>query len=512
MNRVHASFLSVFIFCGVPLAAETIDHDVLTEIRQEGIDRSEIMDILSYLTDVSGPRLTGSPGLARATEWARSRLEEWGLQNVRVEPWGDFGRGWSAAGYSVELLAPYYMRLIAYPEAWTSGTNGRLIGVPVRVRIENEADFEEYRGKLKGEIILLGSNPEPQRGFEPDSIRFDEERLEEIARAPLTGRTVSDERRREFRRQRDLREKMRQFLRDEEVGAVLQAGRGRHGTVVVTGGGAHRIDEEPGIPSFRMALEHFGLLARLLDKGVEPQIAVESIVSFHEDDLQGYNLLAELPGIDERIADEVVMMGAHIDSWHASTGATDNAAGCAVVLEAVRILQAIDARPRRTIRIGLWTGEEQGLFGSRAYVRKEFGSAEDGFTPAHERFSAYFNLDNGTGRIRGLYLQGNAAVRPIFESFIRPIRDLSVSTISIRNSGSTDHVSFDSIGLPGFQFIQDPVAYRSRTHHSNMDLFEHVVEEDLRQAAVVLAYLVYSTAMRDQKLPRKPPPRPREAE
>ncbi len=512
MNRLHAHVLSILLLSGPVLAAETIDHDVLTEIRQEGIDRSEVKEILSYLTDVSGPRLTGSPGLARATEWARSRLEDWGMRNVQVEPWGDFGRGWSAEGYSVELLAPYYMRLIAYPEAWTSGTGGRLIGTPLRVRIEDEADFEEYQGKLKGKIILLGSDPELPRGFEPDSARFDERELEEIARAPLTGRRVSDERRREFRRQRELREKLRQFLRDEEVGAVLQAGRGRHGTLVVTGGGSHRVDEEPGIPSFRMAPEHFGLLTRLLEKDVEHQVAVESSVLFHEDDLQGYNLLAEIPGADERIGDEVVMMGAHIDSWHASTGATDNAAGSAVVLEAARILQTIGARPRRTIRIGLWSGEEQGLFGSREYVRKVFGTAEEGFTPAHDRFSAYFNMDNGTGRLRGIYLQGNAAARPIFESFIRPIHDLGVTTLTIRNTGGTDHVSFDSVGLPGFQFIQDPVAYRSRTHHTNMDLFEHVEEEDLRQAAVVLAYLVYSTAMRDERLPRKPAPRTRERE
>jgi Zn-dependent M28 family amino/carboxypeptidase len=306
-----------------------------------------------------------------------------------------------------------------------------------------------------------------------------------------------------------MQEKMMKLLREEGTAVLLEPSRGEHGTLFVGGGGSRSMGSDPALPSLVVAIEHYSRIARLLEKGLPVKLEINIQNRFYEDDSLGYNVVAEIPGTDKKLKDEVVMLGGHLDSWHAGTGATDNAAGCAVAMEAVRILKAIGVQPRRTIRIALWSGEEQGLLGSRGYAQKHFGDRGTmRLKPEHEKFSAYFNLDNGTGKIRGVYLQGNDAVRPIFEAWLKPFHDLGANTLTIRNTGGTDHLSFDAVGLPGFQFIQDRIDYDTRTHHTNMDVYDHALDGDLIQASVIMASFVYHTAMRDEKLPRKPLPKP----
>jgi carboxypeptidase Q len=510
MKRLFVAPLVLLFFVQPAPAPDEIELQLLSQLRREGLENSEISGTVSYLTDVVGPRLTGSPNLRRGFEWAKGRLEHWGLENIRLEPWEDFGRGWEMRKCRVEMVEPYYAPLIAYPPAWTRGLDGPLEGVPIRLRAADESEWEAHRGKLRGAIVMVGEAPEVGPRFEPEATRYGDEALEEIQRQRI-GPGPGEERRREFRARREQRRKLREFLGEEGVGVIVETGRGSGGTVIVTGGGSHRSDESLGPPTVVLAPEHFGRILRILDQGVDARLRIELETAVFEDQATQYNLLADIPGSDPEAAGEIVMLGAHIDSWHVGTGATDNAAGSSVVMEAVRLLRALDARPRRTIRLALWSGEEQGLLGSRAYVRRFLGDPETGeFTDKHGRLSAYFNLDNGTGRIRGVYLQGNDAVRPFFRRILEPLRDLGVTTISIRDTGGTDHLPFDAVGIPAFQFIQDPVAYGTSTHHGNMDLFEHVVEEDLRQAAVVMAWVVHSAAVADEPLPRKPwVPRPR---
>lgn len=491
-------------------AEEAVDLEAVVLIKKEGFENSRIAETLTYLTDVHGPRLTGSPGLTAAGEWSRERLREWGLSNPRLEAWGTFGKGWSLERFSIEMIAPQYSPLIAYPKAWTAGTPGPVVGEPVLAEIRTEEDFDKFRGKLKGAIVLTrpARQIEPRR--EPDTVRYDGEGLARLVEAPAPAVRPPDRpRAEELRARRRFLEKVGRFFRDEGVAVLLEPSRGEHGTLFVGSGGSPRADAEPGLPAVVVAAEHYNRIVRILERETPVELSVDIRTRFHEDDLQGYNVMAEILGTDEQLKDELVMLGAHLDSWHAGTGATDNAAGSAVVLEAARILKAAGLRPRRTIRVALWTGEEQGLLGSRAYVERHFAERETmELRPDHERFSAYFNLDNGTGKIRGIYLQSNDAVRPIFEAYLRPFHDLGATEVSIRNTGGTDHVAFDAVGLPGFQFIQDPMAYRNRTHHTNMDTYDHLSPGDLMQAAVVMASFVYHTAMRDEKLPRKPLPRP----
>lgn len=511
MKRYAVSAVALLALSPFFLANEAIDLGVVSRIRDEGITRSHLDEILSYLTDVSGPRLTNSTGYMKAARWARDRLESWGLENAQLEPWGEFGRGWELEKFTVELTEPYYFPLIAYPKAWTESTSGTIKGSPVRVNIASEEDFDQYRGKLNGAIVLRNDERPIEVGFEADAERYTADSLHELSRAPLAaGRRFSEERVKEYRARRELNKKIDAFLKQEGAAVQLEASRGSHGTVFVGRGGSFRKDEELGIPSFGMSAEHYNLLLRLLKKDdIEVEVAINLQARTLQRDLQGYNVVAEMPGKDELIGDQIVMLGGHLDSWHSATGATDNAAGVAVAMEAVRILRTLGVEPRRTIRIALWGGEEQGLLGSRAYVKNHFGDLqENGLKDAHSLLSAYYNLDNGTGRIRGIYLQGNLAARPIFADILAPLSDLGASTITVRNTGGTDHLAFDEVGLPGFQFIQDPVAYSSRTHHSNMDLYDHALLEDLRQAAVILAAFVYQTAMRDEMIPRKPLPKP----
>ncbi len=512
MKRTRLFLAMTVALCLSPhgYSQEAVDLQMISKIKLEGFENSQISETMSYLTDVHGPRLTNSPNYWAASQWCVDKLTEWGLTNAQLESWGVFGRGWAVERFTIVATAPQFMSIIAYPKAWTPGTNGMVTGAPVLVEIKSEEDMEKYRGKLAGAIIMAGEPREAETHFEADARRYSEEELAKLLAAPAPGERESwVERRAEFRSRRALQEKLIKFFREEGVAVVLEPSEREHGTIRVHRGGSHKTGAEAGVPALTVAVEHYARIARLLEKNIPVQLEINIQTKFFEDDSLGYNVIAEIPGVDKKLKNEIVMLGGHLDSWHSGTGATDNAAGCAVALEAVRILKAVDAKPRRTIRIALWGGEEQGLLGSHGYVKNHFGDrATMALKPDHANFSAYFNLDNGTGKIRGIYLQGNDAVRPIFEAYFKPFHDLGAATVTIRNTGGTDHLAFDAVGLPGFQFIQDPIDYGTRTHHTNMDVFDHIQKGDLMQAAVIMASFVYHTAMREEKLPRKPLPEP----
>ncbi|MFO7922231.1 MAG: M20/M25/M40 family metallo-hydrolase [Bacteroidales bacterium] len=484
--------------------AEPVDLDMVHRIRQEGLKNSQIRDISFHLTDVIGPRLSGSTGLSNAYRWTSTQMEEWGLSNVQVAPWGEFGKGWENERFYIAMTKPYYQHLVAVPRAWTRGTDTLVVATPVLVNIQGEDDFDRYRGTLNGKVVVTPVSSEPELSFLPMASRWEDDDLEQLSqypeiRSPAYGqpeREVSD-----WFAQRALNQKIIRFFEEEGVLAMLNPS-GTFGTVRSHGRG-YGTDVEPGMPLVDMTFEHYGRIVRLLEAGIEVELELDIRNRFLYDDLKGYNVLAEIPGTDTDLKDEVVIIGGHLDSWHAGTGGNDNASGIAVMMEVIRILKKIGVEPRRTIRIALWGAEEQGLHGSRNYVREHyFDPADGGKKPAHEKFSAYYNVDNGSGRIRGIYLQENDALRPIFEAWLEPLADLGVSTITLRHTGSTDHVAFDAAGLPAFQFIQDRLDY-GRGYHTNMDTFERMQLGDMMQAATVVAVLVYHTAMRDEKLPRK---------
>ncbi len=504
---------------------ETVDLDTITSIRQEGFHNSKVMDTLSELTDRIGPRLTGSPNMKRANDWTREQLEKWGLANAHLESYGPFGRGWSEESVFVRMVSPDVAMLIAQPEAWTPSTPGMLRGRVVRAKLERKEDFEKYRGKLAGQIVLLGEMREVKPHEEVEMQRYDDKRLEQVYLYQAAMRRGYERpSREEMVRRLQFRKDLVKFLTDEKVAAVIKPSSGDGGTIFVQGTQAYKKDEPLGVPSLVMSIEHYGRIMRLMDRDVPVELEVEVKTKFYDDDPMAYNTVAEIPGTDKK--DEIVMLGGHLDSWHTGTGATDNGCGVAVAMEAVRILKSLGVKPRRTIRIALWSGEEEGLLGSKAYVAQHIGerqpppnqSPSEAALPSYMRretgpvvtkaewgkVSAYFNLDNGSGKIRGIYTQENASVRPIFESWLEPFRDLGAGTVTMRMTGGTDHLSFDAVGVPGFQFIQDPLEYGSRTHHSNMDVYERAQKDDLMEAAVIMASFVYNAAMRDQMMPRKP--------
>ena len=491
-----------------PVATEAVDSAAVARIMDEGFNRSRVMEISSYLTDVYGARLTGSPALKSAAQYAVKSLGQWGLANARLEPWGPFGRGWENLSTSATVVAPTRYAVIAYPNAWTPGTPAPTTAEVVMAPMDSEADFAQYRGKLKGKIVMSARVPEVKALFEPLASRYTQHELDSLA-APESPRDSARAGRAGGGSRAALRafeEKRRAFLATEGVVALLlPSSRASGGTVFAQGTGGSRDRKNPArLPHLTLAAEHYGRIARTLEKGVPVRMQLDVRNRFLDADSMAFNVVAEIPGTDPRLKDEVVMLGAHFDSWHTGTGATDNAAGSAVMMEAVRILQAAGLKPRRTVRIALWTGEEQGLLGSRAYVRQHFADTASGsLKPEHAKLSAYFNVDNGTGKIRGVYQQGNAAVGPIFQAWMAPFRSRGMTTLTMRNTSGTDHLSFDRVGLPGFQFIQDEVEYGTRTHHSNMDTYERLQPDDMRHNAVVVATFVYLAAMRDEMLPRK---------
>jgi carboxypeptidase Q len=525
MKRLISTILLFALIFAFPVhAQEPVDHNVIARIKQEGFQHSQIMETIFYLTDVHGPRLRGSPNYKAAAEWAVKTMTAWGLSNAQLEPGGYPGRGWTVNKFNVELTAPQYQHLIAYPLAWSPATQGTVAGQPVIVELNSPADFAKYRGKLRGAIVLLGKPSEkPSAHFEAAAKRFTDEELKrgEQALHPaekiLTGYEGPNYAQSERSRREGLarRATFSKFFVDEGVAALLRPSPLDSTNLLATDAGGFDMNApnyklpvpELAVPSFVVAREHYGRIYRLLEHNLPVKLEINLQVTIHNAG-PGYNVVAELPGVDPKLKDELVMLGGHFDSWHAGTGATDNAAGSAIMMEALRILKAIGVKPRRTIRLALWDGEEGGHLGSITYVKNHFGDpATMQLKPAHAKLAGYFNLDNGTGKIRGVYLQGNEAVRPIFESWLQPFHYLGATTLVIQSVGGTDHLDFDHVGLPGFQFIQDPIDYETRTHHTNLDVYESILPDDLKQAAVIAASFVYHTAMRDEKLPRKPLPK-----
>jgi carboxypeptidase Q len=511
-----ALFAAIF---ALPLAAQwqsgdKVDLDAVYRIKDEGLQRSKVMETTSYLTDVYGPRLTGSPNIKEAADWAQKTLKDWGLVNVHLEPF-PFGRGWQNHRFVAMAVTPRAYPIIGFPKAWTPGTSGPVTGEAVLAVIQAERDFDTWRGKLQGRFVLTAPMRTVAARFDPLGRRFGDTDLTDLSKQPpAAGRGrggpppgAAGPNPQEFAKKRA------QFFVDEKVAALLEpSGNGDGGTFFVQAApNVTRDPKEPlQAPQVVLSVEQYGRILRTLEKKVPVTLQMDIDNRFYDDDLNAFNIVAEVPGTDK--ADETVMIGAHFDSWHAGTGATDNAAGSAVMMEAARILKTTGLRLRRTVRLALWGGEEEGLLGSAAYVKDHFADrATMELKPEHAKLSAYFNVDNGTGAIRGVYLQGHEAVAPIFQSWMDPFKNLGMTTLAIRNTGGTDHTSFDGVGLPGFQFIQDPVEYDTRTHHSNQDVYERIQPDDMMRNAVIVASFAYHASNRDEKLPRKPLPRPQPA-
>ncbi len=517
-------------------AKENLDYAMYDRIREEGLHHSHVMEYASALMDGIGPRLTGSPNLHRANEWTRDQLTAMGCVNAHLEDWGEFGMGWEQLNTWVRMSSPDAAVFIAQAAPWSPSTNGAVSGSAVWMDVKTPEDLEKYKGKVAGKIVLLGEMREVKPVDKPLFERMDDKELAKVVEYPLSPNPEFEQYLQERLKRRELQAKILKFLDSEHPLAVVvpsrdgRNGGGSGGTIFDDGFGSntYKRDHALQFPVVVMAIENYGRVYRLLKAHVPVSLEMNVDTKFTGDHEHGFDTIAEIAGTDPKLKDEVVMVGGHLDSWASATGATDNGAGTVVAMEVMRILNALQVKPRRTIRIALWTGEEQGLFGSIGYVKQHFGfaplsTAPDQLKlpefmrkaagplrlkPEQQKVSGYFNLDNGTGKILGIYLQENAAEAPIFQQWIEPLKDLGVTAIALRNTGGTDHESFDAVGIPGFQFIQDPLDYGSRTHHSNMDTYERLQAGDLKQAATVEAIFVYNTAMRDQMLPRKPLPHP----
>lgn len=525
-------------------ATESLDMSMYQRIRDEGLNHSHVMEFASALMDGIGPRLTGSPNAKKANEWTRDTLTKIGLENAHLEDWGEFGLGWQQINTWARMVAPDTAVLILQSTPWSPATPGPVTGDVVFVNIQTDKDFDQYKGKLGGKVVLYG----PMREVPPvDKAlfeRYTDQQLQELAEFPVNGGGGGlppdmQARMRAYMERMRMIDKIAQFFADEKVAAVIEPSRngknsgGSGGTFFDDNGATlgrtpYLAEKRVKIPVAVAAIESYGRLYRLVEAHVPVSVEINIDTKFTGEHEHAYDTVAEIPGTDPKLKDQVVMVGGHLDSWIAGTGATDNGAGTVVAMEAVRILEALGVKPRRTIRIALWTGEEQGLFGSRGYCRQHFGSAALSTAPdqvalpefmrratgplevkpEQKLISAYFNVDNGSGKIRGIYTQGNAAVAPIFTQWMAPLKDLGVTTLTMRNTGGTDHLSFDAVGIPGFQFIQDDLDYESRTHHSNQDVVERLQPADLKQIATVEAIFLYNAAQRDQMIPRKPLPNP----
>jgi carboxypeptidase Q len=508
-RSVLSAAMLLLVSFALPLSAqwpitEKIDLDAIYRIKDEGLQRSKVMEIAGYLTDVYGPRLTGSPNIREAADWAMKTMKDWGLANVHEESW-PFGRGWQNQRLTANAVTPRAYPLIAYPKAWTPGTHGPVTGEAVAAVISGDQDFAAFKGKLRGKYVLAMAMREVPAHFDAMGKRYTDAELADLSRQPPAG---GGRGRGNFNAAQEFNRKKTQFFVDEGVAAVLDFSRGDGGTVFVQAPqGVSRDPKGPAQPAqVTLAIEHYGRIWRTLEKKIPVTLTMDIASTFYDTDQNAFNIAAELPGTDK--ADEVVMLGAHFDSWHTGTGATDNAAGSAVMMEAMRLLKVSGVKLRRTVRIGLWGGEEEGLLGSKEYVKAHYGDpATMVLKPEHAKLAGYFNVDNGTGLIRGVYLQGNEAVAPIFQQWMEPLKNLGMTTLTIRNTGGTDHQSYDAVGLPGFQFIQDEVEYNARTHHSNMDTYERIQPDDMMRNAVIVASFVMDAANRDDKLPRKPLPK-----
>jgi carboxypeptidase Q len=527
MRRTAFIALAVLTAIGfVQAQTEKNDYATIGRIRDEGLNRSQVMDHVSWLSDVYGPRLTGSPAIQQASEWAMKKFNEWGLTNVHQERW-KFGKGWSLVRFSAHLVEPQVQPLIGFPVEWSAGTKGTVTADVVRAQITNEADFAKYRGKLAGKVLLTQPARQVRMLEGPVILRMDDKWTAEAEHTPVPaarggrGAAAPDDEPGGGRgAQAAFRQKLADFLAAEGAVAVFERGsdsdmaaggsdltwQQQHpdgGTIFPAGAAPRDEHAGSGVPRVTLAVEHYNRMIRILDKGIPVKVELDVESKYYDETgMNGFNTIADFPGTD--LASELVVLGAHFDSHPYATGATDNATGSAAMMEAVRILKAIGVKPRRTIRVALWGGEEQGLLGSRAYVKEHLADIETmALKPEHAKLAAYFNSDNGTGRVRGIWMQGNLAVRPIFEQWMTPLHDLGVTILSPRPVTSTDHLSFDNAGVPAFQFLVDRLEYNARTHHSTMDTYDRVQRDDMIQQATVIAVFAFDAAMRDEKLPRK---------
>jgi hypothetical protein len=505
-------------------AGEAVDLGMMTRIRDEGLHRSQVMDILTQLTERIGPRLTGSPQLKAANDWAMATMASWGMVNTHLEGF-PFGRGWSYSHVAVHMTKPHAEPLFAIPKAWTPGTQGPLRGAAVLAVIESEKDLDQYKGKLAGKVVFVSKavdfSVKPPNPPAPE--RLSDSDLDKLAQFEVPPERDVAARTRMGLERYKLRRAINEFLVSEKAVAFVDASNRRNGILQLGAGGSFETGKPEALPGLTMAAEAYNHVLRLLDMGETVELEIE-VAAAYNDAPQAFNTVGEIPGTDK--AGELVMAGGHMDSWHPATGATDDGCGVAVVLEAMRILKALGVKPRRTIRAILWAGEEQGLLGSRNYVKEHFASRPDNtdpevkdlpdflkpqtwpitVKPEHAKVAAYFNLDNGSGKIRGVHTEENAAVGPIFAAWLEPFHDLGADSITERPTGGTDHVSYNAVGLPGFQFIQDELFYEELTHHTQLDTIDHARREDLMQASTIMAAFLYDAAMRDQMLPRKPVP------
>lgn len=510
-------FLSCFLLtCFISTAQENIDTALIQKIRHEAFNNSKVMNTAFYLTDVSGPRLTGSPGWNRAASWAKDQLTKFGLQNVAFEKWGEVGKGWEVEKSYLAMKQPYYQALLAFPDNYSGSTAGLISGEVIMIKVKDTSELRKYDGKLKGKIVKQWSDFPMSNPFEPYAKRYDDHELQAlvegktIVRKQNNGR-LHDSLMRVWRRNGLLRNQVFTYLKSQNPALILGPGGVGNGAIFVEGGNGYQINAPEGPAIMSLSLEDDNRLQRLWSEGIPVHVEAELKTKFFSSDLNGYNVIAELPGSDPVLKNEIVMIGAHLDSWTAGTGATDNAAGSAVMIEAMRILKAIGVKPRRTIRLALWNAEELGLRGSEGYVKEHFANIDD-MKPKHEhsKISVYYNYDNGTGRIRGIYTNGNKEVLPIFQKWLEPFQTVAATTVTtMEYPGSSDNFFFDRVGIPSFAFIQDEIDYSTRTHHTNLDTYDHLVPEDLKQSAMIIAAFAYQSAMRDDKLPRKELPKAR---
>lgn len=514
--------MSLSLLSSLLFAQEKVDRQIISRIKEEGFQHSKVMETLSWLSDVYGPRLFASPGYREAAEWAKGQLEKYGVQNVRLEQLDRNFRGWSAESFSIEMIEPRYKPIFTFPKPYTLSTDGEVIGDPfiMKLKLEHSApnldSLQNFHGKLKGKIVFWDRGVKPvSPNFLATATRFTDEQLakagqqiDPIPQEYLVGISKKSltERLAEWHATDLKLEKMTRFFINEGVQAVVIASIYKHGILRVDNYDLPfpRVGQIKGVPTFVISNEQFSRIIRMKRKGINPVLKLHLNTTFYEEKKYAVNIIAEIPGSDDRLRNEIVLIGAHFDTWSAGTGATDNGAGSAVVMEVIRILKTLGLKPRRTIRIALWAGEEQEYYGSRDYVEKRVGyisSAKLKTEP--ERISGYFNLDGGSGQIRGIYLQGNEALRPVFEELLHPFSYLGAGTLAIQNKTSTDHVIFDHLNVPAFQFIQDPLNYHTVTHHTNLDVYDYALEDDLKKNAVIVASLIYHVAMRDEMLPRK---------
>ncbi len=505
MKRFYSSLLiAVLLPLLLTAQKENIDLAMVYKIKQEALRSNSLEEMAYGLCDYVGPRLTGSTGFTRGSEWAKKKMEEIGLQNVRIEEARDFTRGgWDNLKTYAAMVEPYYSNLACNPVAWTGSTNGLVKSEVILLDAQNESDLEKYKGKLSGKIVLMPSTTTYEMSFTPFATRYTDEQLKEISMA-AAGRQAGRRPQGDINQmmaQRNLQNKIQEMLKNENV-AVIINNSGSFNVPRSNGANYKWGDPEP-TPQLNIPVEAYSRMVRLLRHNETVVMEVEIKNRFFESP-KVYNIIGEIPGTDKNLKEEVVLIGAHIDSWHGGTGAADNASGCIVMLEAMRILKTLNAAPRRTIRIALWGGEEQGLNGSRGYVEKYLMDPQTrAKKPGWDKFAGYFNMDNGSGKYRGIYLQSNELLRPVFEEWLKPFADMGCSTVTIRNTSGTDHLSFDSAGLPGFQFIQDPLEY-GRGYHTVMDTFERLDFSDLRHNAIITAAFAWFAAQRDIKLPGKP--------